>query len=435
MNSTYKRRHPVQPDAEDGSHPINRCPTDILQYIFEAAVLTHPYPFLTAIQLAHICQKWRAIVLDTPTLWSEFICNMDKPEKQMEEFWDWIRSRVKNIQTVINLARFGNYPAPLLQHCKLNQIPHIKRLLIHVTRISAIEEIFEPSLKLPQGCVDQLVVKTEPPDYEDWPIEKLWDLDELLKQFPGLRFLTLFNEAGIDIRSEETYPSIRSLVFKTVFGIYIPTLASSFPNLNTLEIYAFDPSSSGEPLLFGNLTRLLLIGVADGCGEWIEDLSCPRLGELVIDETVSKEVVYAFIEAHSAIRSILYIGCSETDTLSQIAPQITQLLVKRPSKSFYEINHNQTPSFPLLKYLFLDDTEEWMDKTTFEDLVTARFLPLSHPQSRLPPSIRPIRQLMLTVRTDKTDMEFKWSRSELYEEAHHYAIEAASSQRAMSWWQ
>jgi hypothetical protein len=432
-NSGYSSGYPVQPDAEDPSHPINRCPTDILQYIFEEVVLSHPSQFVTAIQLAHVCQKWRQIVLETPTLWSEIICNMDKPAERMNEFWNWMRSRVKSVPTVITLGKLGDYPVPLLQYCRLNQIPKIKRLFIHATHGSAMREIFKSSFKVPHGCVQELIVMNEPHDAEDWPIEMQRELDELLAQFQGLRFLTISSEAGIDMQCRETYPCLQSLVFNTVLGIYIPALASSFPNLEILEIYGFDPSSSANPLLFENLTRLLIIAVAEGCGEWLKYLSCPRILELVVDETISKDTVYEFIGAHSSLRIILYMGCKETVRLSQIAPQITRLMVQRISKSFYQINHNQTPSFPFLKFLFLDDTEEWMDKKTFENLVRAHFLPVSHPRSRLPPSIEPIRQLVLTVRTDKIVEDFKWSRSDLYQEAFHGTIEAAPSQHSMTW--
>jgi len=360
---------------------------------------------------------------------------MDKSAEWMDEFWNWMRSRVKNVPTIITLGRLGDYPVPLLQYCQFNRIPRIKRLLIHATHSSGMNEIFEPSFKVPQDCVQELIVMNEPHDAEDWPIEKQRDLDELLAQLPGLRFLIMFNEAGLDMQCRETYPCIQSLVFSAVLGIYIPALASSFPNLEILEIYGFDPSSSGNPLLFENLSRLLIIGVEDGCGEWLEHLSCPHLVELVIDQAISEETAYEFIEAHTSLRILIYMGCKDTDRLSQIAPQITRLMVQSISKSFYRFNYGQTPSFPSLKFLFLDDTEEWMNKKTFDQLVTARFLPVSHLRSKLPPSVEPIQHLVLTVRTDKAVGDFKWSRSGLYKEAFRDAIEGAPSQHSMSWWE
>ncbi|KIM23927.1 hypothetical protein M408DRAFT_37680, partial [Serendipita vermifera MAFF 305830] len=60
-------------------HPIRRLPVETLRHIFEATLeASDKIELWQATQLSHVCQHWRAVVLNSPELWSHITVNFRK---------------------------------------------------------------------------------------------------------------------------------------------------------------------------------------------------------------------------------------------------------------------------------------------------------------------------------------------------------------------
>ncbi|KIM24412.1 hypothetical protein M408DRAFT_233445, partial [Serendipita vermifera MAFF 305830] len=79
-------------------HPIRRLPSDILQYLFESAYSAKDKEdrFFAALTLSQVCQRWRAIALNTPRLWC-YIDYVFQDGIDPESFWGWVIPRVKAV--------------------------------------------------------------------------------------------------------------------------------------------------------------------------------------------------------------------------------------------------------------------------------------------------------------------------------------------------
>ncbi|KIM24521.1 hypothetical protein M408DRAFT_26989, partial [Serendipita vermifera MAFF 305830] len=79
-------------------HPIRRMPVETLRQIFEGTLEPSSMEDWTEwwqpIQLSHVCQHWRTVALNAPTLWSVIIVDFRKPLSVVTEYWNWAMQRV-----------------------------------------------------------------------------------------------------------------------------------------------------------------------------------------------------------------------------------------------------------------------------------------------------------------------------------------------------
>lgn len=92
-------------------HPIRRLPVETLRHIFEATLeASDKIELWQATQLSHVCQHWRAVVLNSPELWSHITVNFRKSLKAITSRWNRAVERVKKAPAHIMFYNLGGKP-------------------------------------------------------------------------------------------------------------------------------------------------------------------------------------------------------------------------------------------------------------------------------------------------------------------------------------
>jgi hypothetical protein len=96
-------------------NPI-RYPTELLQEVFEWTARTqegHQECFKTATRISHVCQRWRAVALQTPALWENIQTLANANPTQIIAFMNRMIPRLKAKAPLFHLLPFAKWFARL----------------------------------------------------------------------------------------------------------------------------------------------------------------------------------------------------------------------------------------------------------------------------------------------------------------------------------
>ncbi|KIM23928.1 hypothetical protein M408DRAFT_27513 [Serendipita vermifera MAFF 305830] len=147
-------------------HPIRRIPVELLKQIFEETLRTREgYKMWQATQISHVCQYWRAVALDTPSLWSKLCIDFRyDPLNLIIEYWNWMIERVKMTPVDVHFYSLGGMQqsgAAVSEHnreeqkkvdaCSLLRIPVIRELNIDVDSTYPTDQAFSMITGFPRN--------------------------------------------------------------------------------------------------------------------------------------------------------------------------------------------------------------------------------------------------------------------------------------------
>jgi F-box-like len=400
---------------------MNRCPDDILKYIFETVVESAPdssRAMEIAMRLSHVSHHWRTIALETPRIWrrlhTSLIYNTDRGRQNFQERWDTLCGRIKNVPADIAISFIG-YSIPL-ENCNLSRIPKISRLCLHLTTDQAEDEVL------------QLSLSTKPPidslEFSLYPLWKSFDFDVILCHLPPARRLIFFGEGAVLLSGAQTYPTVRDIITEGEVYLDFRAVCVAFPGLTSVT--GQDLSQQSRPFrtlphpamsalrTLPHLKHLSISGLSSPF--WLRAISCPGLAYFDARGRGVEEEIIDFVSSNPSITTFKFHYTTGFDRLASETSKIEDLtirlaLYKKCQPSF------QLPHFPKLRRLTIDDDEHELTVEDFEFLVCARCLPAEHPRSTLPPNAAPIESLTIVVNPYDIPRRPMWRQGDLYDEA------------------
>jgi hypothetical protein len=146
-------------------HPIRRCPSDVLKYLFEWAVeIDEDVWLLCANRYSSVCRWWREVALQTPGLWSAIHVSSASKSEDVQAFWSRTINRVRSVPMDVTITIDGTTDAhaKTLQQCRLDLIPCIEDLEFRLRATEAGTFLASGSLHLPKCPIAHLELKGNP---------------------------------------------------------------------------------------------------------------------------------------------------------------------------------------------------------------------------------------------------------------------------------
>lgn len=210
--------------------------------------------------------------------------------------------------------------------------------------------------------------------------------------------------------TSRTYENSR--VLADVFCIPQPT--SPIP-------FSFLPSSLVEscPDYFPHLKELKIANKSSHhSADWLKSFTAPVLESFSIYWLEGPSL--AFIESHTSIKYLRWHTGNLLHEISQIAPQVRHLITGGRLNRFYEqmLNGGSSPLFLSLETLSFRQTRRHggINQENMDTLIRTRCLPSSHPQSQLPPSLKPLKTLSIVLFNYDNPQQHIWAQDELCKE-------------------
>jgi hypothetical protein len=393
-------------------HPISQSPTDILQCIFEIGMQKGQEGFKFATVISHVCRRWRFIALDNQQLWTYIQCSMMKKESSILSFWDRMRSRNKGLPVIIAIWDIRRESTPL-KYCSLDKFPLIERLTLRLWDTESISQIQDLSFAVPVGHIErlELIFAMRFGANQSWRA--------LVGRFNNVKALLLYGAPSLHIERNGDDP----------------TSLAPLPQLESLELISTSLRLY-DPLSLRNLRRLKLRRF-DAADSWLDQISCPNLTALDVQEDIRQERVISFLLRHTTITS-LHVRIREMlRDIAAVLPEGQSLTLKGSQLGLNYIpllDQNSSVYLPALQSL---DTWDWdgnLQPDHFEALVCARCLPSSHPRSQLPSWMKPLKSLAIYYSARLSPEEISWRSSELFKEAKYRIEEGKYDARAVLSW-
>lgn len=395
-------------------HPIRRMPAELLTQIFEYTVRANwSSNVWQSIQLSHVCQYWRAVALNSPSLWSEIKINFrDDSLSFITKYWSWVVERVKAAPVNVYFYNLGGNPQPgiaMSNHiaeqrrkvaaCSLLRIPMIRELYANIDDAYPTTKAFSMITEFPIGKLESLYLSGP---LSGTPIESMeWDWCAFLHRFPPTKVLKFQYLDGLYFPRPEPFILLQNLHL------------GPYTNFNTLEILRLCPNLEGlsidvsngyyrshqTPAPVTNSTLTVLEVTGDSIFPWDAPLHFPSLSFLILDteETVLPDGIFHFLAHHPSI-SDLKITTSYLDLtrLATATPQLTKLTLNLWEGSpevllDWTSTSLQGPPFPKLEILDLDSPFLTLER--FDRFVRTRCLPPTHDKSELPNGCFPLLEL------------------------------------------
>lgn len=228
-------------------HPIRRCPSDILQHVFEWTLeMPEKTWFNAATALSHVCQRWREVTLRTPNLWTCTIVSLDRKPEDIEAFWERTVQRVKSVPVSIVIRDINGVDAQrkAFGKCRFTSFPHIKHLELHIHDTNEDSWFTYAQIQLPSSPVEHLDII-----YHNVGVDGFIDIYELVNGFlpiPSLSFTSRY--LGISFTEGLTISSVTALRINKVYELSFGLLAQAFPNAEVVDFEAvtFSTQSAGS---------------------------------------------------------------------------------------------------------------------------------------------------------------------------------------------
>lgn len=396
-------------------HPIRRLPSDILQYLFESAYSAKDKEdrFFAALTLSQVCQRWRAIALNTPRLWC-YIDYVFQDGIDPESFWGWVIPRVKAVPADIVLHELNPDKGATVDACGLSRIRTIQSLTLRTYISEDFSCILPAPISLPMANDGSISIH-----YDTVAPHPTLDMGNILSTLPPISKLTL--DAGCELRITPTI-SLQNLTFlrleylEEVDISTILLLCTSLLHLR-LESILETPTAATAPATSHSLQTLQFRSVEDDQW-WPLALSCPDLTALHHGDDNFEECL-PFLESHP---SIVTLDTSANDSwvtrAIAIAPQIQYLTLEASELHLlceWQASEQSRLAFPSLKQLQVSIIGEPLSIVDFERIVRTRCLPTTHSASLALPGCTPLGSFSVTA-IKKTE---EWRSSELSIEATH----------------
>lgn len=378
-------------------HPIRRLPSDVLRYLFESAysAVDKEDRFSTTLTLSQVCQRWRAIALDTPRLW----CYIDYTFQDVtdpEKFWGWIIPLVKGVPSDIVLRELDPDEGDTLNAFSLSRIPRIQSLTLRTNTSADISRILPPPICLPVAGIGSLSIH-----YDSPTIEMTLDMGNLLSRLPFVPNLTLDADCPLRITPTNSLQNLTFLWLKYFKDVDISAILSLCTNLLDLRLDTISstPTAATAPAISQSL-RTFMFTCDENALFWPEALSFPNLTAFHHGESTFEECL-SFLASHPSIVTLDI--CADdgwTTRAIEIAPQIQYLTLEASELHLlceWQASEPSRLAFPSLKGLCVSTFEEPMSITDFETVIRTRCLPTTHSQSMLLPGCTPLGCLSVHV--------------------------------------
>jgi hypothetical protein len=396
------------------SHLISQCHIDILQLIFEEAVRPNREGQKMAISISHVCRRWRYTALQTPRLWTYLECGEPDDHDGMESYWNSMHERSKGLPVVIALY---DVKYPRIQYADsyaLDRFSNIRRLSFHSDDIMDLFSRVTESPSVYGGNLDELELIFQDDIHNDGYVGKILDI------FPPIRRLMLYKISSFTLGESPQFSHIRHFVLKDMGFMGPFGVLGAFPQLEELEltmvhVLLFTQINSSVSL---NSLKRLKVRKTEDVLSW---LTCPNLVILDVDDYIRQYAIISFISRHSSITNLLSTDWKNINQLHTAAPQLKHLTFSYASVTSYWpvlMDYRTITPLPSLQSLTVRDMRKTMGLAQFEMLVRARCLPHQHSQSLIPPTIEPLRRLVLQIPLDALPENAYWGTSEWYSTAN-----------------
>lgn len=334
-----------------------------------------------------------------------------------------MRPRIKGVPAEILIRNIGCENSIPLESCKLSEILKISDLYLWLVGPYAQEELQQLSLTS-KPVFDVLHL------HFDMPGSEVWNLTPIISHFPPLRALQFYGSRDIIFRDHEKDFVIQEINTGDYCYLDVGITLSLFPQLETLEAQNSSMRYDGPPLILPSLKHLKVEELISP--SFLPFCTCPNLetfhgeGEIDVDQEILN-----FILVHPSITTLHFDAISGMKQLVEGASQLQHLTVQQEAYS------NSMPCFrypflPSLRTLTIKDYDQGLSCDDFEYLVRARCLPLTHPESELPRTARPLDSLNIVIYLED-DRQPLWTKSLLYREAKETIDDCDWEERTLSW--
>lgn len=383
-------------DLDAMLHPIRRFPFDILSIIFQLVITSIPDSHETlsrfqehvgvsrktraAITLASVCQKWRHVTEDTPSLWKDIIVAIpDNPTagSSLVKFLSKSLLRIKKLppDITILLNDFSHEPELSLQWFPFLNLPKINVLRIMSRGASSITTSQVISL-LPRLKAKILHLKL------DCPVGRIhspvWNfLNSGTKA--TVKILSVF----LDVHGITTLPPLWTSVQELYLehgGIIRQSLVAQFSQLRVLRIKnSGGMVGTASNITFHELRELDVYfdtSIIDTfiAGRW----KCPKLERLEISK-VDLSRNPSILSFFSTLTSLQHLGANlHVKEINEHFPNLKSLkcFLYDQLVPLYKRQPGEAPLLPQLQRLqFMSEDHYVMNVKTFDALVEARCVP------------------------------------------------------------
>ncbi|KIM23293.1 hypothetical protein M408DRAFT_264186 [Serendipita vermifera MAFF 305830] len=398
-------------------HPVRRCPDEVLREIFEYIICETTFgekPLKQSFHLSSICQKWRAVAIRMPLLWTKVEFSLLKSPDALKHQQQTIISRIKGLAAKIHILTIGHHSGEQLEACGLKMFPFIGNLVLTLSNPEGTRTLLQSISPLQAGRVRNIRIQSQSTLNTPRNLDQPWFLgSNLLGQFPGLASAEIVLMPTAIFQLTNANATLTELVIANIERVSIVTILYYCPRLDTLRICNTTIEDFWTPIVATSL-RYLELNTIQG-DSWMAHTSLPTLDTLVL-RINSTPASLAFIASNRSIKKLI---CRNAlSEIVNIAPQLIELHVPPPLYALC-ISSVTSPSqvaLPSLRDLFvnINPSKYKMTVGEFDTLVRVRCLPFGHPKSLARPSSLSLSSLTFVLPWTWSPQPQKWQQSQLY---------------------